>query len=187
MNLLRRKEGRMSELQSALDQILSRYTRGDKSMLIPALQAVQDEFQYLSHESVRSVAERLSMSPSEVFGVASFYAQFRFQKPGEHSVKVCLGTACHVRRGDLILETFERELHIQNGETTPDGKFNLERVACFGCCALAPVVVVDDDTHARMKTSGVKRLLKKYSEHQRVHKSDGMESATLKFWEPDHQ
>jgi NADH-quinone oxidoreductase subunit E len=175
----------MSESHISLEQILSQYARGDRSMLIPALQAVQDEFQYLSPESVRLVAERLGMSPSEAYGVASFYAQFRFQRPGEHSVKVCLGTACHVRRGDLLLETFERELHIQNGETTPDGKFSLDRVACFGCCALAPVVVVDEDTHARMKTSGVKRLLKKYSEQQHMHKPDGAEATTLKFWETD--
>jgi NADH-quinone oxidoreductase subunit E len=152
----------MTDLQIPLHDLLARFPRGDRSMLIPALQSVQDAYQYLSQDAVRSVAEHLAMSPSEAYGVASFYSQFRFQKPGEHSVKVCLGTACHVRRGDLILDTFERELHIRNGETTPDGKFNLERVACFGCCALAPVVVVDEDTHARMKTSGVKRLLKQY-------------------------
>jgi NADH-quinone oxidoreductase subunit E len=156
------EDWQMTSLQISLDQILSNYRRGDRTMLIPALQAVQDTFQYLSQDALRFIADYLAVSPSEAFGVASFYSQFRFQKPGEHSVKVCLGTACHVRRGDLILETFERELDIQNGETTPDGRFSLERVACFGCCALAPVVVVDEDTHARMKTGGVKKVLKQY-------------------------
>jgi NADH-quinone oxidoreductase subunit E len=152
----------MSESYISLDQILSQYARGDRSMLIPALQAVQDEFRYLSPESVRLVAERLSISPGEAFGVASFYTQFRFNKPSEHIVRVCLGTACHVRKGDMVLEAFERALEIENGETTPDGRFSLERVACFGCCSLAPVVMVDNDTHARMRTTGVQRLLKKY-------------------------
>jgi len=152
----------MSDSEVALINILAPFPRGDRSLLIPAMQAVQDALGYLSEESLRSVAVHLDISSSEAFGVATFYSQFRFHRPGEHAVKVCLGTACHVRKGDLILDTLERELHIQNGETTPDGKFSLERVACFGCCALAPVVVVDDDTHARMKTSHVKQLLRKY-------------------------
>jgi NADH-quinone oxidoreductase subunit E len=154
----------MSESEAALTTLLSRFSRGDRSMLIPALQAVQEELRYLSAESVRAVATHLEISPSEAFGVATFYSQFRFHRPGQHSVKVCLGTACHVRKSDLILDALERELRIQNGETTPDGKFSLERVACFGCCALAPVVVVDEDTHARMKTSNVKQLLRKYGD-----------------------
>jgi NADH-quinone oxidoreductase subunit E len=145
-----------------LSFILSRFPRGERAHLIPALQAAQEELRYLAPQTVHAIAHHLGISASEAYGVASFYAQFRFHPPGRHSVKVCLGTACHVRRGDLIFETFERELGIHNEETTPDGEFDLERVACFGCCALAPVVVVDEDTHARMKTTGVKKLLKKY-------------------------
>jgi NADH-quinone oxidoreductase subunit E len=129
---------------------------------LAALQAAQDEFGYLAPETVQAISDHLGVSASEAYGVASFYAQFRFNKPGKHAVKVCLGTACHVRRGDQILEAFERELGIENGETTPDGQYSLERVACFGCCALAPVVVVDEDVHARMRPTGVKKLLKKY-------------------------
>ncbi|MFZ6026923.1 MAG: NADH-quinone oxidoreductase subunit NuoE [Chloroflexota bacterium] len=145
-----------------LSQVIASYPRGDASQLLAALQTIQDEIGYLSPDTVHDVAEHLGVSASEAYGVASFYAQFRFSKPGEHAVKVCLGTACHVRRGDQILEAFERELGIENGETTPDGQFSLERVACFGCCALAPVVVVDDDVHARMRPTGVRKLLKKY-------------------------
>jgi NADH-quinone oxidoreductase subunit E len=142
--------------------LLARYARGDTSKVLAALQTAQDEFGYLAPETVEVIADHLSVSASEVYGVASFYAQFRFSKPGKHSVKVCQGTACHVRRSDLVLEAFERELGIHNGETTTDGQYSLERVACFGCCALAPVVVVDDDTHARMRTTNVRKLLKQY-------------------------
>jgi NADH-quinone oxidoreductase subunit E len=152
----------MTDQGALISKIQETFPRRERSRLIPALQMAQDEMGYLSPEAVAAIAEHLGMSPSEAYGVASFYTQFRFHRPGKHSVKVCLGTACHVRRADLILETFERELHIHNGETTTDGEFSLERVACFGCCALAPVVVVDEDTHARMKTTGVRRLLKKY-------------------------
>lgn len=148
--------------------IISSYSHGDASQLLSALQAVQDEAGYLSPESVQAIAEHLGVSASEAYGVASFYAQFRFNKPGEHSVKVCMGTACHVRRGSQILETFERELGIENGGTTSDGQFSLERVACFGCCALAPVVVVDEDVHARMRPTSVKKLLKKYEAKHNV-------------------
>jgi NADH-quinone oxidoreductase subunit E len=149
-------------MEAEISQLLSIYARGDRSMLLAALQTAQDRFSYLPVETIQAIAEYLGVSQNEAYGVASFYAQFRFEKPGKHSVKVCLGTACHVRRGDQILDTFERELGVHNGQTTADGQFSLERVACFGCCALAPVVVVDEDVHARMRTTGVKKLLKKY-------------------------
>ena len=145
-----------------LQTVLSRYARGDASKVLAALQAAQDEFGYLAPETVQAISDHLAVSAGEVYGVASFYAQFRFQKPGNHTVKVCQGTACHVRRSDLVREAFERELGIHNGETTADGQYSLEGVACFGCCALAPVVVVDEDTHARMRTTFVRKLLKQY-------------------------
>jgi NADH-quinone oxidoreductase subunit E len=154
----------LPEANPRLQVVLSRYARGDASKVLAALQTAQDEFSYLAPETVQAISEYLSVSASEVFGVASFYAQFRFQKPGKHSVKVCQGTACHVRRSDLVLEAFERELGIRNGETTANGQYSLERVACFGCCALAPVVVVDEDTHARMRTTFVRKLLKQYED-----------------------
>jgi NADH-quinone oxidoreductase subunit E len=145
-----------------LESVLARFPRGDQSLLIPALQAAQEEFLFLSDDTVKFIAEHLGLSESESFGVASFYAQFRFCKPGDHEVKVCMGTACHARRADLVMETFERELGVKTGETTSDGKYSLERVACFGCCALGPVVVVDEDIHPRVKSTGVRKMLKKY-------------------------
>ncbi len=145
-----------------LSKILERYPRGEQDQLIPLLEAAQDELTYLSPATIRQIARYLRVSPSEAFGVASFYAQFRFNQPGKHNIKVCLGTACHVRRSDLVMDSMERELGIHDGETTTDGQFSLQRVACLGCCALAPVVVVDQDVHSRMRSTHVRKLLKKY-------------------------
>jgi len=99
------------------------------------------------------------LSFSEVYGVATFYNQFRFHPPGKHPIKVCLGTACHVKGGEIILENFERKLEIKEGETTPDREFSIERVACVGCCALAPVALMGDDTHGHMAPSKVEGLI----------------------------
>ena len=143
-------------------KILEKYPKGDRGFLIPILQEVQEVDGYLSLDAVDEISAFTRVSSGEVFGVASFYAHFRFTKPGKHIVKVCRGTACHVRGSGRILEAIERELKIKAGDTTPDELFSLERVACFGCCALAPVVVVDKDVHGRMSSPKAQRLLKKY-------------------------
>ncbi|HDL89457.1 MAG TPA: NAD(P)H-dependent oxidoreductase subunit E, partial [Thermodesulforhabdus norvegica] len=126
--------------------------------LIPILQAVQGRFKILSPGAIREVAKYLDLSSSEVYGLATFYNQFRFHPPGKHEIKVCMGTACHVAGGDIILENFERKLNIKPGETTPDREYSLERVACVGCCALAPVAVVDDHVIGYMQPSKVEGL-----------------------------
>ena len=118
--------------------------KGRKVVLIPALQAVQEKFGYLPEVAMEEIGRVAGVSPNIVYGVASFYAQFRFIKPGEHMIKICLGTACHVRGAADLVDSLERELHIEPGQTTPDGKFSLEEVRCFGSCALAPVIVVND-------------------------------------------
>jgi len=117
---------------------------GDASDLIPALQRVQATEGYLSRESVGRIARWLRTSENEIYGVATFFAQFRFTRPGDHVVKVCLGTACHVKGGVQILDVLKRRLNVEPGEATADGRYQLERVACLGCCALAPVVTIDD-------------------------------------------
>lgn len=134
----------------------------DTGAVIPLLQKVQETFGYLPQESIGQVARLLKMSESEIFGVATFYAQFRFTRPGDHTIKVCLGTACHVRGGSQIMETIERELDVKAGGTTKDFKFGLERVACFGSCALAPVLVVDDKVYGRLSTSKTKEIIAQY-------------------------
>ena len=144
-----------------LSPILAPY-RGQRGALIPVLQRVQEELGYLPEEAISEIAFFLGVSESEVYGVASFYAQFRFIRQGEHTIKVCQGTACHVRGGRRILETVERELSLQPGETTEDYKFSLERVACFGSCALAPVMVVDKTVYSRMTTAKARQVLAGY-------------------------
>ena len=131
----------------------------ERGNLIPILQMIQERHAYISPEAIKIVAEHLELPTCEVYGVATFYNQFRFHPPGKHPIKVCLGTACHVRGGDIILENFERKLEIRDGETTPDKEFSIERVACVGCCALAPVAVVGETVHGHMAPSKVEGLI----------------------------
>ena len=155
-------EVRLREAEEAmLKDIASRLVDFEKERgnLIPILQMIQERHLYLAPEAMKMVADHLDLAPCEVYGVATFYNQFRFHPPGKHQFKVCLGTACHVRGGDIILENFERKLGIRYGETTPDREFGLERVACVGCCALAPVTVVDEIVQGNMAPSKVEGIL----------------------------
>ncbi len=140
------------------DNILNKYT-SERKNLIPILQEVQEKEQYLSAEAISEISRHLGISANDIFSVASFYSQFRFKKPGEHTIKVCLGTACHVRGGARILDTVERELNIKPGETTADGKYSLETVACIGACALAPTMVLDNEVQRNMTPQKVSNLL----------------------------
>jgi len=150
-----------AEIESILNDVALRLKEigKERGRLIPILQMIQEKHAYLPAEAIRLVAEHLEMAPCEVYGVATFYNQFRFHPPGKHPIKVCLGTACHVRGGDIILENFERKLGIRDGETTADREFSIERVACVGCCALAPVTVVGEQVHGHMAPSKVEGLI----------------------------
>ncbi len=148
-------------MRERLSPILTPY-QGQRGALIPILQKVQEEFGYLPEEAISEIAKFLGISESESYGVASFYAQFRFERQGKHTVKVCQGTACHVRGSRRILDTVQRELGIQPGQTSEDYQFSLERVACFGSCALAPVMVVNKDVYGRMTTAKAREILAKY-------------------------
>lgn len=150
-----------NEEEALVEEMASILTPFEKRRenLIPILQTVQKRQAFLSTPAMKRVAEYLGISVSEVYGVATFYNQFRFHPPGRHQIRVCLGTACHVVGGDIILENFERKLRIKDGETTPDREFSVERVACVGCCALAPVAVVDETTHGHMAPSKVEGLI----------------------------
>lgn len=143
-------------------EVLSEF-KGNEGDLIPVLQRVQERFGFISEEAVVHIAKYLRISENQVFGVASFYSQFRFVEPGRNSIKVCLGTACHVRGGQVLAEAVSRELKILPGQTTPDKRFDLQRVACLGCCALAPVVQINDDIHSRMAVVRLKKILAKYA------------------------
>ncbi len=142
-------------------EFLNGFPKEDGS-LIPILQKAQTLYKYISPEIIETVAEYLGVTESQVYGVASFYSQFRFSEPGKHSISVCLGTACHVNGGETLLDTFERELNVKPGECTPDKKFDLNRVACIGCCALAPVVKVDDDIHSNVNVIKLKEICNSY-------------------------
>lgn len=153
-NLVAEEKAMMDDIDSLLPMF-----KKERKNLIPILQEIQQRHAYLSGGAMKKVAEYLAISASEVYGVATFYNQFRFHPPGKHQIKVCLGTACHVVGGDIILENFERKLGIKEGETTADREFSVDRVACVGCCALAPVAVVDDTVHAHVAPSKVEGLL----------------------------
>ncbi len=135
--------------------------RGERGELIPLLQEVQDAVGYLPPDSMSAVAEFLNIPRVSVYEVASFYSQFHFTRQGKHRIKVCQGTACHVRGGKRVLAALQRKLGIGPGQTTEDYMFSLERVACFGACALAPVMVVDDKVHGRMTPQKALKLLEK--------------------------
>jgi NADH-quinone oxidoreductase subunit E len=145
--------------KASLDTQLHTYTRSRQN-LIPILQDVQAHYGYLPPESLDEVAEYLHLSVHDVFGVATFYSQFRFHPPGKHCLKVCEGTACHVRGSDQILTALSRKLGVRPGGTTADRKFTLERVMCLGSCALAPAVVIDTTVYGRMTRAKIDRLLK---------------------------
>jgi NADH-quinone oxidoreductase subunit E len=133
-----------------------------KRALIPILQDIQDEYNYLPELALRLVARSLGVPLIDVVGVATFYRAFSLKPRGRHVVTVCLGTACHVRGGPKILAEFQKRLDLQPGETSADGQFTLETVACLGCCAIGPVVVVDGDYHAQTTTRKVETILKRY-------------------------
>jgi len=142
------------DVKQQLAEILSRYS-GESGDLIPILQETQEEFRYLPSEVMQGIAKFLQLPESTVFGVSTFYAQFKFTPTGKNVVKVCRGTACHVRGGARILREVERRLGIKPGENTDDLEYTLETVACIGACALAPTMTVDKETHGQMTTRKV--------------------------------
>ena len=144
-------------MTSSLSEILSSY-KGTPGELIPVLQKVQAELGYLSEEAMNRIAEFCRVAESKVFGIASFYAQFRFVPLGRTQIVTCRGTACHVRGAPQILDEVKRQLGIEEGETTPDLEYSLETVACIGCCALAPCLVINGKVESKMTPKKVKEL-----------------------------
>lgn len=149
-------------MSSAIEEVLNRYGEGGRDQLIPILQAVQEADGHLSRAAVMAVARHLRLPPSKVFGVATFYNQFRFQPKGRFHVQVCRGTACHVKGSAAVLESLKRSLKIEAGQTTKDGLFSLEVVACIGACGLAPVIAVNGEFHAGVAPDRVTGILNAY-------------------------
>ncbi|MEE8598162.1 MAG: NADH-quinone oxidoreductase subunit NuoE [Dehalococcoidales bacterium] len=151
-----------TDIREQLDELFSPYS-GERGNLIPILQKVQEKFGYLPREAMRKIAKFLSLPESTVYGVSTFYAQFKFVPTGKRIVKVCRGTACHVRGGARILREVEKQLGIKPGETTSDMEYTLETVACIGACALAPTMVVDKETQRKMTPQKVAELFSNIS------------------------
>jgi len=145
-----------------IDEILAQY-QGVDGALIPVLQQSQHVNGYLSKELIRYIATKLAIPVSQIYGVVTFYSQFHLNPRGKHIIRVCQGTACHVRGGKMILQALEDNLHIAAGQTTPDLNFTLETVACIGACGLAPVMMVDEDTHGRLTPEIVAEVLQRYA------------------------
>jgi NADH:ubiquinone oxidoreductase subunit E len=154
--------GNTDERMDKVKDILEEY-RSVKGGLIPILHAVQNIYGYLPEDVLQVASEDLNIPMTEIYGVASFYHLFSLEPKGEHIIKVCLGTACYVKGGQIILNRLEQELNLEVGKTSPDGKFTLEATRCLGACGLSPVMTVDDKIYARVTLDDVRRILDEYT------------------------
>ena len=162
---IRQREESIREMVRELrdiDEVVDKH-RGDKSALIQILLEIQSRTHWLPKPAFMWVSERLNVPMSQILHIATFYKAFSLKPRGEHLVRICLGTACHVRGGQRILEEAERVLRIKAGETTPDLRFTLESVNCLGCCALGPVMVIDDEYHGKLAPSKIEKILSNHT------------------------
>ncbi|MBN2722922.1 MAG: NAD(P)H-dependent oxidoreductase subunit E [Deltaproteobacteria bacterium] len=144
----------------SLTDILKEFRDPARDSLIPILQREQQQRGFISKEAMIVIGEKLNLPVSKVYGVASFYNQFRFNAPGLHQIQVCRGTACHVKGSSTVLDSLEMDVGCKSGETSKDGLFSIEVVACVGACSLAPVVVVDGEFHAGMDSTKMRKINK---------------------------
>ena len=144
---------------SQLDHLIEKY-KGRKGNMIPLLQGTQAIFGYLPRVAFEKIAAETGLDLSDMYGVATFYAQFRLKPVGKHIIKVCHGTACHVQNANTISDSLEDALKIKDGETTGDGMFTLESVACLGCCSLAPVMMIGENTYGKLTGTEAVRIVK---------------------------
>ncbi len=151
-------------IRADIEAILARHPGAKRDALIPILQEVQESVGYLSRESIIRIGRHLDLPASKIFGVATFYNQFRFQAQGKYVIQICRGTACHVKGSLALLDILRHELGIEPGETTKDGMFTLEVVACIGACGLAPVISVNGEFYADMTSKKVRDLVEEYRE-----------------------
>ena len=133
-----------------------------QGVLIPVMQKAQELFGYLSFETMELISERLHVPVSEIYGVATFYALFSLKPKGEYIISVCTGTACYVKGAQAVLDEVKKQLGIESGETTEDGKFSIQDTRCLGCCGLAPVMTINNDVYGRLDPADVKDILAKY-------------------------
>jgi NADH-quinone oxidoreductase E subunit len=149
-------------MTTEVNQILTDYANCGPDSLIPILQKIQEEEGFLSREAVIEVGKTLDIPSSKIYGVATFYNQFRFEPQGKYHVQVCRGTACHVLGSATVLQELEKMLKIKAGQTTRDGKFSMEVVACIGACGLAPVICVNGEFHAKVTKEELQGIIDEY-------------------------
>lgn len=144
-----------------IDDIISRYDKSEESLLA-IIQEMQREFNYVPEEGLKRLSEAFDVPESRVYSMGTFYQALSLEPRGKYTIKVCMGTACHLKGAPLILETLERDLYINRGSTTSDKLYTLESVNCVGACAMAPVVVINDDYHGHQSSSKISNVVKKY-------------------------
>lgn len=159
------QETQPEENLSVLDPVISKY-KEKKGNLIPILQGVQEIFGYLPKSAFHKISQETGLKLNDLYGVATFYAQFRLKPVGKHIIKVCHGTACHVQNAPSITTSLEEALGIKNGESTKDLNFTLESVACLGCCSLAPVMMIGDESHGKLTGKGAVKIINQISRNQ---------------------
>lgn len=158
------------ELRAEIDEAIA---WSERLHTVALLQAVQDRLGYLPLIAIEAIAAKLEVSKASVYGVATFYNQFRFTPPGKRHVRVCMGTACHIKGGRAILDEWKRKLNICDGEVTEDRSYSLEQVACVGCCALAPVSVIGEEVHGNMTPASIDDLLLRYKIRDEKDQAEG--------------
>ena len=145
-----------------VDEIIARHERSDEELL-GIIQEFQREFNYVPEEAMKRLAEVFEVPESRIYSIGTFYHALSLKPRGKHTIKVCMGTACHLKGAPLLLESMERDLKIKRGSTTDDGMYTLESVNCVGACAMAPVIVIGDDFHGHLSSTRVSAVMKKYS------------------------
>lgn len=149
-------------MNNTVESILKKHPNAKRDSLIPILQEVQESEGYISRQSIAAIGQHLGLPSSKIYGVATFYNQFRFEPVGKYHIQVCRGTACHVKGSAKVLDSLKRELKIESGSTTRDGNFSLEVVACIGACGLAPVISINGEFYAGVTPDKIKKILRTY-------------------------
>lgn len=154
-------EVEMKEKMKKLDEIIESH-KDQQGSLMPVLHETQELFGYIPEEAMKKISKELNIPMAEIYGVATFYSRFTLKPRGEHTIGVCLGTACYVKNAQLVFERLQKELNVKPGDTTEDGKFTLEATRCLGCCGLAPVMMIGEDVYGKLVPDDIPVILNKY-------------------------
>jgi len=167
----------MEDREKDFNYRLWRYD-GEPGELIPLLQSAQDHFGYIPRRAIKYISTVTNIPEATIYGVITFYSQFRLQPMGKNMIRLCVGTACHVARASVLVDTIQDELGIEPGGTTADGIFTLFTVACLGCCSLAPVMMINDETHGRLTPAEVRKILRKVRREEKKKSAQPAEVAS---------